>query len=180
MPTKRFLALDGLRGICALTILFYHCADFFHKGPIFLHGFLAVDMFFILSGFVISLTYEERLKHGGSAGVFLANRARRLFPTYWLGATINIALFIWMASSGFIASEDSWWMIWLFIPITTLLMIPDLITPDGVLYPGMDSVAWSLFVEWIAYFAYGFGAFRWKTWLFATAAIVGWSTMVVI
>jgi hypothetical protein len=44
-------------------------------------------------------------------------------------------------------------MIWLFIPITTLLIIPDYVTTDGVLYPAMDSVAWSLFVEWGAYIA---------------------------
>src|ERR1700730_11351644 len=107
MAAKRFLGLDGLRGVCALTVLFYHCADFFHKGPIFLHGYLAVDMFFILSGFVISLTYEERLKGGAPARDFLLNRARSLFPTYWIGAILNIALFIWMASSGYIASSDS-------------------------------------------------------------------------
>ena len=76
MDRKRFLGLDGLRGVCALTILFFHCADFFHKGPIFLHGFLAVDMFFILSGFVIALTYEEKLKTGIRPKEFLFSRAR--------------------------------------------------------------------------------------------------------
>jgi len=179
MP-KRFLGLDGLRGVCALTVLFYHCSDLFRRGVIFPHGFLAVDMFFILSGFVISLTYEEKLRHGGRARDFLFNRARRLFPTYWLGAAINIALFIAMATTGYIAANDAPWMIWIFIPLTTLLLIPDYITPENFIYPAMDSVAWSLFVEWMAYLAYALGAFRWRTrWLVAAAA-AGWGTMALI
>ncbi|HWY16999.1 MAG TPA: acyltransferase [Rhizomicrobium sp.] len=177
MTTKRFLGLDGLRGVCALTVLFYHCSDFFHKGPIFLHGFLAVDMFFILSGFVIALTYEDSLRSGGLAFKFLFKRARRLLPTYWLAAVINIGIFLAIAVSGILFFEDSWWMVWLFIPLTTLFLIPDYITPDGAIYPAMDGVTWSLFVEWIAYAAYGAGAFRWKTWLIAMVAASGWALM---
>jgi peptidoglycan/LPS O-acetylase OafA/YrhL len=179
MP-KRFLGLDGLRGVCALTVLFYHCADFFHKGPVFLHGFLAVDMFFVLSGFVIALTYEARLKTGFGIRSFVFNRARRLFPTYWLGAAFNIVLFIATALGGYIATSDSSWMILIFIPLTTLLLIPDYITPDGLVYPAMDSVAWSLFAEWVAYFSYACGAFRWRTPYLALAALAGWGTMAFI
>lgn len=180
MAAKRFLGLDGLRGVCALTVLLYHCADFFHKGPLLLHGFLAVDMFFILSGFVIALTYEEKLRFGASTGEFLLARARRLFPTYWLGAAFNIAIFVAIASAGYIASRDSWWMVWLFIPLTTLFIVPDYITPDSVLYPAMDSVAWSLFLEWLAYIAYACGLYRWRTWLIALLAVFGWGLMATI
>jgi peptidoglycan/LPS O-acetylase OafA/YrhL len=88
-------------------------------------------------------------------------------------------LFIWMAASGYVASADSWWMIWLFIPITTLLILPDYITPDGMLYPAMDSVAWSLFVEWVAYLVYALGTFRRKTWVLAIAAAGGWVAMTI-
>src|SRR5579871_1954585 len=180
MTKKRFLGLDGLRGVCALSILFYHCSDVFHKGPLFLHGFLAVDVFFILSGFVIALTYEEKLRTGYRPLEFLRNRARRLFPTYWIGAAFNIVLFISMAATGYIAANDAPWMIWIFIPLTTLLLIPDFITPDGMLYPAMDSVAWSLLVEWFAYILYALGTFRCKTWAFAAVALVGWSVMTVV
>src|ERR1700726_4489100 len=179
MKTKRYLGLDGLRGVCALTVLFFHCNNVFHKGAFFQHGFLAVDVFFILSGFVIALTYEERLRNGGRTSEFLFNRAYRLFPTYWLGAALNIVLFIAMAASGYLAVGDSWWMIWLFIPLTTLLLIPDYITPEGVLYPAMDSVAWSLFAEWGAYFAYGYRMFRWKTSTLTIVAAAGWGIMTV-
>jgi peptidoglycan/LPS O-acetylase OafA/YrhL len=175
--SKRFLALDGLRGVCALSIVFFHCIDLFHKGSFFQHGYLAVDAFFILSGFLIFLTYEEKLRAGGNTRRFLLNRARRLFPTYWLGAAIGIALFVWMAHSGYLATEDAPWMIWIFIPLTTFLLIPDYLTPDGVLYPAMNSVAWSLFAEWIAYLGYAAGVFRWKTKFIAALALVCWAIM---
>ncbi len=177
MTSRRFLSLDGLRGVCALSILFYHCKDIFHKGNFFQHGYLAVDVFFILSGFVISLTYEEKLRTGGDSRRFLLNRARRLFPTYWLGAAIGVALFVWMAHAGYLAAGDAPWMIWIFIPVTTFLLIPDYLTPDGVLYPAMDSVAWSLSAEWLAYFGYAAGMFRWRTRVIALLALVGWAIM---
>lgn len=134
-------------------------------------------MFFILSGFVIALTYESRLAKGGEARNFLFNRANRLFPTYWLAAGFNIVVFVAIASTGFVVTGDSLWMIWLFIPLITLLMIPDYLTPDGMIYPAIDGVAWSLFAEWIAYLLYASGVFRWKTSLLAIAAIAGWSLM---
>lgn len=177
MMPKRFLGLDGLRGVCALSVLVYHCFDYFRKGTIVQHGFLAVDMFFILSGFVIALTYEDRLESGQRPRDFLFKRARRLFPTYWIAAYLNVAIFIGLTVSGALWTGDAWWMIWLFIPLTTLLMIPDYITPDGMLYPAMDSVAWSLVVEWIAYIVYGFGAFRQRTWFFVAVAMGGWGLM---
>lgn len=176
MP-KRFLGLDGLRGVCALGILLYHCDGLFHEGSFIQHGYLAVDAFFILSGFVIALTYEDRLRSSIRPRDFLVNRARRLFPTYWIGALFGIAVFIWMATSGYVAAADSWWMVWLFVPITTLLILPDYITPDGVLYPAMNSVAWSLFTEWIAYFAYAIGAYRWKTSSLLLVTVCGWTLM---
>jgi peptidoglycan/LPS O-acetylase OafA/YrhL len=171
---KRFLALDGLRGVCAVCVLFNHCVDFFHKGPLILHGFLAVDVFFIMSGFVIALTYEEKLKRRGETGAYLFSRARRLFPTYWIGATFNISIFVALISAGYIVSQDTWWMVWLLIPLTTVLMIPDYVTPDGLAYPAMNGVAWSLFTEWIAYIVYGFSMHRWRTGLLFVLAILGW------
>jgi peptidoglycan/LPS O-acetylase OafA/YrhL len=179
MTAKRFLGLDGLRGVCALTVLFFHCNDVFHKGMFFAHGYLAVDVFFILSGFVIALTYEEKLRSGGQEGRFLAKRVQKLFPTYWLGACLNIGILLWLACAGLVLREDSWWMIWLFIPVTTLLLLPDYITPDGLLYPTMNNVAWSLFSEWIAYLGYAFNACRWKTSGLLALAICGWGVMTV-
>lgn len=177
MTAKRYLGLDGLRGVCALTVLLYHCKNFFYTGPALPHGFLAVDVFFILSGFVIALVYEEKLNVGNHTLQFLSNRARRLLPTYWLGAILNVAIFLGVAAAGILFTGDAWWMIWLFVPFATFFMVPDFITPDGTLYPGMEGVTWSLFLEWIAYLVYASGAFRFRTSTLLTVVLWGWAAM---
>lgn len=180
MAAKRYLGLDGLRGVCAITVLLYHCSNFFLDGPACPHGYLAVDVFFILSGFVIALNYEERLRAGGHAAAFLLSRARRLFPTYWLGAVLNVGIFLFLAATGILFPSDKWWMVWLFIPLSTLFMVPDFITSDGTLYPGMEGVSWSLFLEWIAYGLYASGIHRWKTEILLLVSMVGWFAMALL
>src|SRR4051794_26514580 len=74
----RFLALDGLRGVAALVILVFH----FGIRPAWVapYGSLAVDFFFLLSGFVIAHAYEERLRQPGAIGAFIRDRVIRLHP----------------------------------------------------------------------------------------------------
>lgn len=91
MPKARFRSLDGLRGVCALTVVLYHCELLFRPGVVFCHGYLAVDMFYVLSGFVICAGYDERLAAGLSARRFLAARVRRLAPVYWAGLALCTA-----------------------------------------------------------------------------------------
>src|SRR5581483_10140895 len=86
----RFQGLDGLRGVCALTVVLYHCELLFAPGVIFCHGYLAVDLFFILSGFVIAANYEHRLASGLAATSFLAARIRRLGPVYWVSLVLAV------------------------------------------------------------------------------------------
>ena len=64
-----FPALDGLRGMAALAVLVLHLPPL--SGFVF-HAYLAVDLFFIMSGFVIAHAYEERLLGGWSPGAFIS------------------------------------------------------------------------------------------------------------
>ena len=75
---ERLLMLDGLRGVAALAVFLQH----FRGRPDWLvsQGALAVDFFFILSGFVQSHAYQERLKQPGTAPRFLRDRVIRLHP----------------------------------------------------------------------------------------------------
>ena len=91
MAKARFLGLDGLRGVCALTVVLYHCELLFRRGVVFCHGDMAVDMFFILSGFVIAASYDRRFADGMTTGQFLAARIRRLAPVYWAGLALCFA-----------------------------------------------------------------------------------------
>ena len=178
MTARRFYGLDGLRGVCALGIALFHADDLFHKGPILHHAYLAVDMFFLLSGFVIALSWEERL--AGSAGFyrFLDARARRLLPVFLLGAAIDLAIFFWMAQAGHYPGYD-WVVIWIVVPLTTLLMLPATLTPDGSYSPAMLNVTWSLLVEWIVNIGYAAGLFRLRIRGLAVLAFSCWIAMAV-
>jgi peptidoglycan/LPS O-acetylase OafA/YrhL len=178
MLKHRFLSLDGLRGICALTVVFYHAENFFHKGPVLQHGFLAVDIFFLLSGFVIAFVHEGHLKAGAGLPWFTRVRARRLLPVFWIGALFNLAIFFWMAAAGHYPNYG-WTLIWVVVPLTTLLMLPAWGTPDGSYSPPMLNVTWSLLVEWVVNLAYAAGHFRLRTRTLAALAAAGWLAMTV-
>ena len=56
-----YAILDGLRGVAALLVILYHVFECFDWSPA-PHGYLAVDFFFVLSGFVIGYAYDDRWK----------------------------------------------------------------------------------------------------------------------
>lgn len=80
----RFVALDSLRGIAALFIVFYHMGDFgwIAGWTPFRSGWMAVEFFFVLSGFVIAMSYGERLAQGYPRWTFLLIRLGRVFPLH--------------------------------------------------------------------------------------------------
>jgi len=80
MQDRRFVALDGLRGLAALLIVLYHVRWTNHlSGSQFIqNSYLAVDLFFILSGFVISWAYRGRIGSAADAYRFLTVRLFRV------------------------------------------------------------------------------------------------------
>lgn len=133
--TRRFATLDALRGIAALAVMLRHTI----VGPLTLPGgYLGVDLFFGISGFVMALTYEERLRSGLSLGRFMALRCARLWPMLYVGAALGIAL------------AQGW--------VGLLLLLPDPWS-SGSLYPA-NSAFWSLFFEMIAYVGFALAAPR--------------------
>jgi peptidoglycan/LPS O-acetylase OafA/YrhL len=91
-------SLTGLRGIAASVVVQYHYVEATPQVPSLLReiasrGYLAVDMFFVLSGFVMALTYAHRFAHGFDApafGDFLLRRFARIYRLYVviLGLTV--------------------------------------------------------------------------------------------
>lgn len=82
--TTRFEVLDALRGLCAILVVFFHLpvSSHFHALPLTRHGYLFVDFFFVLSGFVIAHAYRERIGSLGDAGRFLVRRVGRVWPLH--------------------------------------------------------------------------------------------------
>ncbi len=155
-----FETMNGLRGFAALAVVGLHWLD---NHPNLANGFLAVDLFFVLSGFVIAHSYENRLRSGLPVGEFFLIRLIRLYPLYLLGTLLSVlALAMSFLIHGRmgeiqIAGVHS-------IP-RSLFMLP---TPpqtnewsEAHLYP-LNYPAWSLFFELLINFAFSM-TFRWWT-----------------
>lgn len=87
-PHARLSQLDGLRGIAALIIMLYHLDAVFHIGGPFQRGYILVDLFFLLSGFVIAVSTEKKLNAGIGALDFTRARFVRLWPLVAVGACV--------------------------------------------------------------------------------------------
>lgn len=155
-PKSRFLTLDAMRGIAALFVLTRHFPDPTLPG-LFPGSYLAVDMFFVLSGFVLSHAYGWDLAGRMGARAFLLKRVIRLYPLYILGS-IGVALgylLMWVT-----------WQPWGRLRMATslagafvMLPLPDRFAFNiGVAYP-LNQPAWSLFWELAVNFV--FALFAW-------------------
>ena len=90
-----YALLDGLRGVAALTVVCFHLFEAYatsHLDQRINHGYLAVDFFFLLSGFVIGYAYDDRWRSMTPAE-FLKRRLIRLQPMVVIGALIGAAMF---------------------------------------------------------------------------------------
>ena len=92
--SRRFRALDGWRGICALLIALHHfpARGFVYHLPLVRNSWLLVDFFFVLSGFVIAHAYSERLTHANQFKPFAIRRFFRLWPLHVCVLAAFIAL----------------------------------------------------------------------------------------
>ena len=148
-PPERFLTLDCARGLAALAVVCYHMATFSGVsyealGPYhyFSRAYLAVDLFFLISGFVIALSYEARLRSGAMRfGQFAAIRLIRLYPLYGLGLAGGFACSLWLQTGP--QPEHFWSSLGL-----GALFLPQLAdaAPAATLYP-FNVVCWSLGFE---------------------------------
>lgn len=142
----RMIMLDGLRGVAALAVLLFHFG-LIARPVIVPAGYLAVDFFFILSGFVICQAYEGRMLAGLSLNGFLLQRAVRLWPVVLLGAGLGMLYLC----TGWALKDRSTEGIIAILTTGALnaLLIPKplgLLGPDPALFPG-NWALWSLFFE---------------------------------
>ncbi|WP_095012480.1 acyltransferase family protein [Tsuneonella mangrovi] len=160
--TDRNYLFDATRGIAALLVVAYHLGNFGYQ--IAPSGFLAVDVFFLLSGFVIAQAYEKRLSAGLSGGRFLLMRAIRLYPLIFAG--LFLGLFKAICISALHKNGDySLYSIVESAPFNFLLLPSPpsvgVLVPLNVstLFP-LNVVTWSLFFEIIANIVFAFWAYR--------------------
>lgn len=152
--------LDGLRGVAALTVVCFHLFEAYatsHLDQKINHGYLAVDFFFILSGFVVGYAYDDRWKTMTIKN-FLKRRFIRLHPMVVMGAVIGAVMFYTQGCSVWDVSKISIGML-LVATLLNAFLIPA--TPGseirgvGEMYP-LNGPSWSLFFEYIGNILYAF------------------------
>lgn len=154
MNKPHFLALDGLRGIAAIAVMVMHKGRWLYEPGGFIgHAWMAVDFFFLLSGFVIAAAYEERLRGGLSVPAFLRIRMIRLYPLILLGMLIGGAWPLMRIAVGDYLGPDAGPV--LATLARGVLLIPA-VHPDPTgwgLFP-LNGPTWSLFFELAVNIAY--------------------------
>ncbi len=81
--------MDGLRGIAAFAVVFFHIGGVLPWQP-FPNGYLAVDFFFLLSGFVLAGAYEKQLASDLGFKQYIARRLTRFYPSILAGLALGI------------------------------------------------------------------------------------------
>jgi len=149
--SEKFETLDALRGVAAIGVVVWHAEVLFGWRP--QSGYLAVDLFFMLSGFVIAHAYDARLAQGMGVARFMMLRGIRLYPLYGLGTAISI---VGLLAAFAIGAHSNWTPGSLFgSALLGSLFLPS-IAANGTLYP-LNPPAWSLLFELIVNFVFAAG-----------------------
>lgn len=156
--------LDGLRGVAALLVVFYHIFEglsFAAGGTLITtinHGYLAVDFFFILSGFVIGYAYDDRWKRNMTLGNFFTRRLIRLHPMIIMGTIIGAITFCIQGSVQWDGSHVVTSAVMLAL-LAAMFFIPAYpgagydVRGNGEMF-SLNGPSWSLFFEYIGNILY--------------------------
>ncbi len=146
-----------MRGVAAMAVVVFHFMEIiitdFSKNFI-AHGFLAVDFFFCLSGFVVAHAYDKRVEHMSVSG-FLKYRLKRLHPLVLLGSLLGLLAFLF---DPFTAASARYSV----LQIAALYFFSSLLVPYPVMEDryfnlfGLNAPSWSLFWEYVGNVLYAF------------------------
>lgn len=142
-----FATLDAMRAIAAVAVTLFHLKSFLPIAP--QSAYLAVDLFFALSGFVIASAYDERLRAGMTKYSFARVRAIRLWPLFALGTALATIMFLASRLTGNPGSANV--ESTLLNGTKNLFFIPIAVTGAAMF---LNPPAWSLMFEVIANAAY--------------------------
>lgn len=156
--------LDGLRGVAALLVVWYHVFEgyaFAGAKPTvecINHGYLCVDFFFMLSGFVIGYAYDDRWNRSLTLKGFFQRRLIRLHPMVIMGAVLGTVTFLVQGSVQWDGTHIATSAVMLAL-LLSLLLIPAVpgcgyeVRGNGEMFP-LNGPAWSLFFEYIGNILY--------------------------
>lgn len=157
-----YVVLDGLRGLASVMVVVFHLFEAFavdSRSQVINHGYLAVDFFFLLSGFVVAYAYDDRWGSMTRWG-FCKRRLIRLQPMVIIGSVIGAALFAFQHFPIFpqVAGTPAWQVALAMLAGFVMLPLPKSADIRGwqEAYP-LNGPAWSLFYEYVANILYAAG-----------------------
>lgn len=169
---RHYPILDGLRGVAAVLVVAFHLFEA-HAASRFEqlinHGYLAVDFFFVLSGFVIGYAYDDRWGRM-STGDFFRRRLVRLHPMIVVAMIVGALMFYFQAGPIFpkIADTPVWELLLVMAVGMTLLPLPPSMDLRGWgEMHALNGPAWSLFFEYVANILYALVVRRFSNGLLA-------------
>lgn len=173
----RYEILDGLRGVAAMIVVAFHLFETYSAGPdsqILNHGYLAVDFFFVLSGFVIGYAYDDRWSEM-STWNFFKRRLIRLHLMLIMGTVIGAIFFYLGDSSNFqLIADTPWWKVMLLM-LFCCTMLPALKSWDirgwAETNP-LNGATWSLMWEYLANIVYALFVRRFSKSVLAILVVV--------
>jgi peptidoglycan/LPS O-acetylase OafA/YrhL len=143
----RLAALDGLRLVCALAVAGYHFGDSWRldgvrppayflpdAAPVLIYGFLGVEVFFLISGFVILMS-----GWGRTVRDFAASRAARLYPAFWAGVLITTGVTAALPITGGLPFPGT--------PGAGAVLVNLTMLAEPLNTPLVDTVYWTLWTE---------------------------------
>lgn len=159
LAKPRYEILDGLRGVAAMLVVLFHILETYSSGPAFHpmnHGYLGVDFFFVLSGFVIGYAYDDRWNRM-TMWEFFKRRIVRLHPLVILGCLFGLFMFYFTDSPMFpFVNETPVWKL-IVMTLVAFLMIPALTQWDIRGWNetnALNNPTWSLMFEYVANILY--------------------------
>ena len=169
---RRFVTLDALRGVGAVYVMAGHSGGLVHGYiPPFFQ--LAVDMFFVLSGFVIAYAYDGKFASGMTRREFFRARIKRLFPIYFIGLVLGLVSVLFTNEHGLSLKQTAISFATSFFGLPSPPM-----GPYGALFP-LNGPYWSLFFEfWVANLIFGLfwkslrGSLLWAIILASAATLI--------
>ncbi|KQP09027.1 acyltransferase [Pseudorhodoferax sp. Leaf265] len=147
-------ALTAIRGIAALVVVVFHVHETFPKDDLFVvswfrNGGFGVDLFFVLSGFIMAHVYMRQSRVDGFAAFatgFLKARLARIYPLHLATLLATVALVLWLP--GFAPRYQTYFGVDSFV-LNLLLM-----QNWGFIGPSWNMVSWSISAEWFMYLVF--------------------------
>ncbi|TIV69912.1 MAG: acyltransferase [Mesorhizobium sp.] len=150
-PRHVYLNLDAIRGVAAISVMLYHFSPFLADGKVLPSSYLAVDLFFLLSGFVIAHAYDRKIENGMGFGTFVAIRLIRLYPLYLAGTLLG---FFYLLVKNRLMPAEYMPLSEIGMQLTTgMFFIPLIGEAYHTIFP-LNPASWSLFFELVVNIAY--------------------------